>query len=191
MRKDVLELLAFYETGLGEAARGFIAARIADAWEGAKGLRVTGFGYAAPYLAPFNEAERVLALAPDAQGVAAWPQRERNRAALVDEGRWPLPDASIDRLLIIHGLEESGDPRRLMREAWRVLAGDGRLIVVVAHRRGLWSIIDTTPFAAGRPYLKGQLLSLLSASMFKPQYSTGALFFPPFNRRFLLRGASA
>ncbi|MBI1365492.1 MAG: methyltransferase domain-containing protein [Alphaproteobacteria bacterium] len=191
MRKDVLDLHEFYGAALGRAARSFIAARIADVWEGAKGLRVAGFGYAAPYLPAFENAERALALAPDAQGVMAWPPGEKNRAMLVDEHRWPLPDASIDRLLIIHGLEEAGDPSRLMREAWRVLAGDGRVIVVVAHRRGLWSIIDTTPFAAGRPYLRGQLINLLTASMFRPQFATGALFFPPFDMRFLLRAAPA
>jgi SAM-dependent methyltransferase len=191
MRTDVLDLFGFYETGLGAMAQGFIASRLASAWGGAKALRVAGFGFAAPYLGAFAEAERTLALAPDAQGVIAWPNGSRNCAGLVEENRWPLADASIDRLLIIHGLEEASDPRRLMREAWRVLTNDGRLIIVVAHRRGLWSVIDTTPFAAGRPYLKRQLFRLLENSMFKPESLKGALYFPPFGARFLLRAASA
>jgi SAM-dependent methyltransferase len=121
----------------------------------------------------------------------AWPQGEKNRAGLVEENRWPLPDSSIDRLLIVHGLEEASDPRRLMREAWRVLAPEGRLIIVAAHRRGLWSVIDTTPFAAGRPYLRRQLDDLLQAAMFRALSWQGALYFPPFGARFLLRAASA
>lgn len=191
MRTDVLDLHGFYETALGATAQGFIASRLAAAWDGAKAMRIAGFGFATPYLGAFPETERALALAPDAQGVIAWPNGAKNRAALVEENRWPLPDASIDRLLIIHGLEEASDPRRLMREAWRVLADDGRLIIVVAHRRGLWSVIDTTPFAAGRPYLKRQLFRLLESAMFKPVALKGALYFPPFGARFLLRAASA
>ena len=116
-----------------------------------------------------------------------------NAAALVGELSWPFPDASIDRLLIVHGLEESPDPRRLMREAWRVLTDDGRVIIVAAHRRGLWSIVDSTPFAAGRPYLKSHLLRLLGEAMFSiddAQFNA-ALFFPPVKSRFLLRSAGA
>lgn len=191
MRTDVLDLHAFYESALGAAAQNFIAARLADAWGEARGCRVAGFGYASPFLDGFPRAERVLALAPAAQGVMRWPAEARNRAALVEELHWPLPDASLDRLLIVHGLEETGDPRRLMREAWRVLANDGRMVVVAAHRRGLWSIVETTPFAAGRPYLKRQLKALLNETLFRDGAWSGALYFPPFGARFLLRAAGA
>lgn len=191
MRTDVLDLHAFYESPLGEAARGFIASRIGDAWGEAKHFRVAGFGYASPYLGGFDAAERVLALAPAAQGVMRWPAGAPGRACLVDDYHWPLPDASIDRLLIVHGLEEAGDPRRLMREAWRVLTNDGKVIVVAAHRRGLWSIIGTTPLAAGRPYLRRQLKTLLNETLFRDDAWSAALHFPPFGARFLLRAASA
>ncbi|MGE0408675.1 MAG: class I SAM-dependent methyltransferase [Amphiplicatus sp.] len=191
MRTDILDLHEFYDTPLGRAARGFMARRLEEVWGEARGLRAAGFGYASPYLDAFPAAERALALAPGGQGVIAWPQGAKNRAGLVEEDRWPLPDASIDRLLIVHGLEEASDPRRLMREAWRVLAPDGRLVVIVAHRRGLWSVIDTTPFAAGRPYSKRQLFQLLEGAMLKPLSFSGALYFPPFGARFLLRAAAA
>lgn len=191
MRTDILDLHAFYESALGAAARGFVAARIAEAWPDVARLRIAGFGHAAPYLEGFAGAERVLSLAPESQGVIRWPAGAANRAALVEEYSWPLPDASLDRLLVVHGLEEAGEPRRLMREAWRVLANDGRLIIVAAHRRGLWSMIDSTPFAAGRPYLKRQLNRLLSDAMFRALAWSGALHFPPFGTRVLLRAANA
>lgn len=191
MRKDVLELHAFYDSLLGETARGFIAERLADAWGAARSLRVAGFGYAAPYLSAFSEAERVLSLAPDAQGVMAGEPGRAGDAALVEEGRWPIADAALDRLLIVHGLEETEDPQRLMREVWRVLAGDGRAIIVVAHRRGLWSAVETTPFAAGRPYLKRQLDRLLQSAMLRAVAWSSALYFPPFDARFLLGAANA
>lgn len=191
MRTDVLDLHAFYESPLGAATRSVIASHIAEAWPDVKGCRIAGFGYVSPYLDAFKDGERVLALAPAAQGVIGWPPDARNRASLVDDYRWPLPDASIDRLLIVHGLEESGDPRRLMREAWRVLTNDGKAIIVAAHRRGLWSIVGTTPFAAGRPYFKRQLKSLLNDTMYRDDAWSAALHFPPFGARFLLRAAPA
>ena len=47
-------------------------------------------------------------------------------------------------------LEMTNDPGTLLREAWRVLAAGGRLLVVVPNRRGLWARMDTTPFGHGR-----------------------------------------
>jgi len=191
MRTDILDLHDFYQSPLGAAARAFVAARIEEAWRDHARLRIAGFGHAEPYLPLFPHAERTLAIAPAGQGVIHWPAGGRNAAALVGEHQWPLPDASIDRMLIVHGLEESDDPARLMREIWRVLASDGRVIMVVSHRRGLWSMVDTTPFAAGRPYLRGQLERLLHQSMFRPLAWSGALYFPPLGARFLLRAARA
>lgn len=191
MRTDILDLHAFYESPLGRTARGFLAGHLAERWGDAARLRLAGFGHAGPFLEAFGQAERVIALAPGGQGAMHWPQGALNRAGLVEETHWPLPDASIDRLLIVHGLEEAGDPRRLMREAWRVLTNDGRLIIIVAHRRGLWSMVETTPFAHGRPYLRRQLFSLLADSLFRPIEWSGALYFPPIDSRALLRSASA
>lgn len=191
MRTDILDLHEFYARPLGAQVRMALAAHLAGRWGAGQGLRIAGFGHATPYLEGFVEAERVIALAPSGQGVMRWPGEGRNCAALGEEWRWPLPDSAIDRLLIVHGLEETPDPTRLMREAWRVLANDGRLIVIAAHRRGLWSIVGTTPFAHGRPFLRRQLFALLTESLFRPLEWTGALYFPPFDSRALLRLAAA
>jgi SAM-dependent methyltransferase len=191
MRTDVSDVYRFYASPLGETAGRFVRDQLVAAWDDVRGLRVAGFGYAEPYLGAFENAERVIALAPEQQGVIHWPQGMKNRAALVADHHWPLPDASIDRLLIVHGLEEASKPLQLMREAWRVLTEDGQLIVVAGHRRGMWSMIETTPFAAGRPYLKGQLVRLLTESLFEPSTFASALFFPPFELRYLLRAAHA
>lgn len=191
MRTDILDCHRFYATALGAAARRHIGARLAEAWGAGAGLRVAAFGYGAPYLGAFTQAERRIALAPEGQGALAWPEGERNCAALIQDSHWPLPDASIDRLLIVHGLEEAADPRRLLREAWRVLTDSGRLIIVAAHRRGLWSIAGATPFAAGAPYLRGQLETLLRLSTFRLVAWSGALHFPPLKSPSLSRFADA
>ena len=134
MRTDILDLHAFYESPLGRTARGFLAGHLAERWGDAARLRLAGFGHAGPFLEAFGQAERVIALAPGGQGAMHWPQGALNRAGLVEETHWPLPDASIDRLLIVHGLEEAGDPRRLMREAWRVLRPGGAFLIRDLYR---------------------------------------------------------
>lgn len=180
MRTDILDFHEFYRTPLGAAAQGYIGARLSEAWGEGAGLAIAGFGYANPYLEMFNRASARFALAPGGQGAMRWPPDGANAASLVGEHDWPAPDASLDRVLIIHGLEEAPAPQRLMREIWRVLKDDGRLIIAAAHRRGFWSVIDTTPFAAGRPFLKRRLDGLLKDAMFRPLAWSGALFFPPF-----------
>ncbi len=195
MRTDILDLHRFYESPLGRKAAQFIAARLVEAWGEATGLRLAGFGFAGPYLDAFPNAERRLSFAPGGQGVIRWPTAGANgalapnAASLIPEAAWPAPDASMDRILVVHGLEETSNPRRLMREIWRVMAPEGRVILVVAHRRGLWSTIDMSPFAAGRPYSRRQLTGLLEEATFGVTRSSGALYFPPVNSRFFLRAA--
>lgn len=183
MQTDILDFYEFYRKPLGVIVRDMIAQGVSDAWGDGAGLTIAGYGYANPYLEVFGSARARLAFAPGAQGVVRWPDGGLNCACLMSGRAWPLPDASLDRVLIVHGLEEAPDPQRLMREVWRVLADDGRIIVIAAHRRGLWSMIDSTPFAAGRPFLKRQLNALLKTSIFRAERWRSALFFPPFNSR--------
>lgn len=189
---DVTALGAFYAGPLGVMARRLIGRRVRAFWPDVTGRTVMGLGYPVPYLGVFaGEAERVAALMPAAQGVACWPAEPPWRVALVDEYALPLPDASVDRLLMAHMLEMSPVPQTLLREAWRVLAPEGRLIAVVPNRRGLWARLDTTPFGHGRPYSRGQLDELLREAMFDPLNRTSALTLPPVGRGFLLRSAPA
>ena len=181
MRTDVLAYHDFYRTPLGARAATAIAARLGEAWGDGKGLTMAAYGYSEPYLEGFTGARARLALSPAAQGVIRWPALTANSATLVNEAEWPLPDASVDRVILTHGLEEAVNPQRLLREIWRVMVDDGRLIIVAPHRRGIWSMVDSTPFAAGRPYLKRQLGRLLQGSMFRAKAWSSALHFPPIN----------
>jgi SAM-dependent methyltransferase len=131
MTVDVIDLRNFYSTRLGIVARRLINHGIRARWPDALGQRVLGVGYCTPYLGLFREdAERCLAFMPAAQGVLKWPTAKPALAALVDEFDLPLPDASIDRLLLVHALEVSDDPAELLREMWRVLTPSGRMIAV-------------------------------------------------------------
>src|ERR1700734_2539025 len=189
---DVVDLRNFYAHPLGTVARRFIGRGIRRLWTGSGGLRVLGVGYATPYLGLFREdAERCLAFMPAAQGVVKWPSARPSLAALVDECELPLPDGSVDRILLVHALETSPDVAALLREVWRVLAAGGRILAVVPNRRGLWARMDTTPFGHGRPYSRPQLTHLLRETWFTPVAWGEALYVPPVGRGWFLRSAVA
>jgi hypothetical protein len=65
-------------------------------------LRVLGLGYATPYLDGVRALpERTLAFMPETQGVVNWPATGLTASALVDPTMMPLPDASVDRVLLV------------------------------------------------------------------------------------------
>jgi SAM-dependent methyltransferase len=192
MYADVVELRDFYASRLGQVARRLVRRRIRLIWPSVTSMRVLGLGYATPYLRVFrDEAERVIAVMPSSQGVLPWPAEGPNAVTLADEGELPLQDFSIDRVLLVHGLEYSEQIRPLLKEIWRVMAGGGRLLAVVPNRRGIWARIDSTPFGQGHPFTPGQLSRLLRAADFTPERVGAALFVPPTGSRMMLRSAYA
>jgi SAM-dependent methyltransferase len=153
-------------------------------------MRVVGVGFAAPYLSVFrDEAERVLALMPATQGVMEWPPGGPSSAALVEETELPLPDASVDRVLAVHVLEEAESALDTLREIWRILAPGGTVLLVAPNRRGIWARSETTPFGHGRPFSRSQLTQLLRDALFSPIGWTEALYVPPLQRGWVLRSA--
>jgi len=128
---------------------------------------------------------------PASLGVLRWPPHGRNLVVLADEGELPFADYSIDRVLLIHGLETADETRALLKEIWRILAGGGRVLIVVPNRRGIWARLDRTPFGFGHPYTVAQLSRLLRDCMFTPVSAAGALFVPPSYSRMALAAAPA
>ena len=128
---------------------------------------------------------------PAAQGVLKWPTARPTLATLVDEFSLPLPDAAVDRVLLVHALEMSDDPEGLLREVWRVLAPSGRVMAVIPNRRGVWTRTDNTPFGHGRPYSRSQITQLLRQTWFTPTAWGEALFMPPVAGGWFLRSAMA
>jgi SAM-dependent methyltransferase len=191
MHHDVVGLRDFYHRPLGGIVRRLLTQRIRARWRGARGQRVVGLGFAVPYIGMFrDEAERVAALMPAHQGALVWPQPGNVLSVLVDENMLPLADSSVDLLLCVHCLEVAENTRLTLREMWRVLAPEGRLLLIVPNRRGLWARFDTTPFGHGRPYSRGQLERLLSEALFTPIEWTSALYMPPLNRYWAVRWAT-
>jgi SAM-dependent methyltransferase len=121
--------------------------------------------------------------------MARWPLVSANLACTVEEAALPFPDLCFDRILLVHGLEAAENARGLLREVWRVLKDDGRLLVVAPNRVGLWAHVESTPFGHGQPYSPGQIGRLLAANLFRVERREFALYVPPTRLRLLLRTA--
>lgn len=189
MHLDVLDLRQFYyRTRLGRVAQTAIRDGLLELWPDAEGQTVVGFGFAVPLLRPYlSTARRVIGLMPGPQGVMHWPAGMSNISVLCDERSLPLETGSVDKLVLLHGLETSETPAALLEECARVLAPGGRAIFIVPNRAGLWSRKDGTPFGYGRPYSLRQLEAQLSDHGFVNERHSAALFTPPSEKRYWLR----
>ena len=192
MPSDVIDLRDFYRTALGQVARRMIRRAILRVWPDLHGMRLVGLGYATPFLSAISgDTERTVAMMPASLGVLRWPADGGNLVTLADEGELPFADYSIDRVLLVHALETSDETRAMLKEIWRVLAGGGRVLIVIPNRRGIWARLDRTPFGFGRPYTMSQLSQLLRDEQFTPVGSDTALFLPPAKSRMIMRSAPA
>lgn len=177
----------FYQGEAGAVVRQVLRAHLATVWPDLRRLHVLGLGFVAPYLDLWrDDAATCIGARLDSAGDASPVEAQ----AVFAGDALPLPDLSIDRLLLVHGLERASNAARLLRECWRVLRDDGRLLVVVPNRLGLWAHAEQTPFGEGQPYTQGQVAELFGHAMFAVERSRHALFVPPVRLRAVLRSAA-
>ena len=177
---------AFYGTPLGLIAAAAIGRRLQQAWPDLTGQAVLGLGYPAPFLPHWQaQAYRCVNATTSHHGPAP------AGSCVIDALRLPFADLVFDRILVIHGVEPVGQDGRVLREIWRVLKDDGRIMAVAPNRTGLWAHADSTPFGQGQPYSRPQLNRLLAEAMFRAERHDRALFVPPGRAGLLLRTAPA
>ncbi|MEM6410969.1 MAG: class I SAM-dependent methyltransferase [Pseudomonadota bacterium] len=181
MRQDVASLEAFYASPLGTKARECLTSRILDLWGDLNKETLLGVGFATPLITELgHKTDFSIAVMPAAQGGLTWASTDRGvSTVLAEEGDLPFKDGSFTRIIVMHALEESPAPFGLLREIWRVLAPEGRLIVIAANRLGLWARAESTPFGHGRPWTRGQLAHLLEETMYQTAAWTHSLYMPP------------
>lgn len=191
MVETVYDLRAFYDGKKGRLIQPLLQDYIRRIWPDADGLRVLGCGYATPFLAPYlGGAERVVAMMPARLGVHAWEPEGENLACLAETAELPFETESIDRILLVHGLEFTETLGPHLQELWRVLKSTGRILIIVPNRRGLWARAEWSPFGHGRPFSGSQLRHVLREHLFVIEDSIRALYVPPFRSSMLLRSFS-
>jgi SAM-dependent methyltransferase len=189
---DVVELREFYASPLGNATRRLISTRLRPRLGQLQDATVMGLGFASPYLDEFaDDVPSSFSFMLARQGVIHWPPHDKVKSALVDEYDLPLVESAVDLALVVHGLELTNSPIEMLQEIWRVMAPQGRLVLVVPNRRGLWASFDSSPFGYGQPFSRTQLGGLLKEAQFSAQSWTYALQMPPVSRSFVLKSAGA
>lgn len=180
MAQDVIDFQKFYDTELGHIYQSRLQSFIQNLWPDLKGQFVLGLGYPFPYLEGYlKNTERLCVMTNAPQGVIHWPSEEKNLTALIDFDAFPIPDQSVDCILVIHGLEYSQNLHEFFRELWRVLKSNGRLLVITPNRRSFWAQLDDTPLGYGNPYTMTQLTKLIQDHQFSIIRSMRGLYVFP------------
>lgn len=188
MSIDARDAEEFYASALGGRAAELLRRTLRQLWPDCTHLSLLGLGYSGPYLRQWREsAERAIAVSAAGFGPAYWPPGRASLSCTAEYDLLPFPDLSFDRILLVHGLEHAGNARQSLREAWRLLKDDGRLIVVVPNRHGIWAYSESNPFGHGEPYSTGQLSRLLSSLFFQVETLRFALCAPPLACRLNLK----
>jgi len=106
-----------------------------------------------------------------------------------DPSYLPFAADSVDVVLLPHSLERMAEPEKVLREAERVLHGEGHVLVLGFHPFGPWGI---RRYFGMRPVWGGRFLSLwrlkiwLRVLGFELVEVRQLLFRPPFKSRNLL-----
>jgi SAM-dependent methyltransferase len=184
MSLDARDAAGFYETPLGQMTALLLRRILLEIWPNCAGQSLLGLGYTQNFLQLWREqSARSIPVATEQMGCTSWPAGRANLACKAEEDALPFPDMSFDRILVVHGLEQADNARRMLREAWRLLKDDGRMVIIVPNRRGMWAYGENTPFGSGQPYSQGQLARLLQGLFFTVEQQRPALFAPPLQWR--------
>jgi SAM-dependent methyltransferase len=168
MLTDFADSQDFYQSRTGRAAQGLLRARIGKRWSGLANGRVLPLGRAALVL---DETPFISARMTGAQ--------EETFSCLVDSKNKPLPDADIDRAIMLHALKAESDLEPVLREIWRVLKGEGRLLMVLPRAGSAWARNPDTPFGHEPAYTASQIKKILKRHGFFVARMNRALYARP------------
>ena len=101
----------------------------------------------------------------------------------------PFQSDAVDAVLLPHTLERVAEPEQVLREAERVLRGEGHLLVLGFHPWGAWGLrryLRPTPPWSGRFLSLGRLKEWLMVLGFEIVSVRHLLFRPPWQQRTLL-----
>lgn len=183
---DILNLRKFYSTAFGESVRMVVADAIYKFWPDASNDVVLGLGYATPFVKPYlGQANPLIVCMPTQQGAEYWPANSDNLVLLAHDSELPFAQNSVNRVLLVHSVENSEQLSLMIEEIWRILTPTGRILAVVPNRLSLWSRSSRSPFGYGRPFSMAQMRDLLTGQNFTITRTRSALFMPPIRIKML------
>lgn len=194
MHRDVSEIRQFYQSPLGRLTARILSEKIRSFWLDDAGKNIVlhrpdtcviGVGYTIPYFDQWQDCHTIAVMGA-MQGVVRWPSYGPSRVVLTEDHILPFADQSVEHIVMVHAVENADYLRELMDEVWRVLKPNGRVLMVVPNRSGLWAKSDNTPFGYGRPFSMKQIRAMLFDAQFVIEHDRRALYFMPSHNRVLL-----
>jgi len=177
---DARSLKEFYKSPLGHEVQEILVKRLHEIWPNVNGQRILSIGYGMPLLKVFQGQTPYLFNAmPSFMGASVWPDKNHNRVALTESGELPFADKSIEKIIVMHHLEQLEDSKDFLREVWRVLVDGGAALIIVPNSLGLWSKMEKSPFYNGNAFSSVEIIHLLQESCFTTGAFQYALSFPP------------
>ncbi len=188
MKLSFLEIEDFYSHSRGRMVRRLMRVLLKDWWSDMSGLHVLGVGYTHPFMGFFkgDEPLSISMLMNKRYHPKGWPDNDHNALAVCDDMHLPVETQRMDRILVAHSLETSETPDELLKELWRILDGNGRMIIMVPNRSGMWSRAENTPFGQGHPYSLTQLRQALTDAGFTVERYIRTLYVPSGRSRILI-----
>ena len=181
---DQMNIQEFYNSQLGLTVNECITREISTKWTDLNSTRILGVGFSSPYIRFYNgNQNNIVSLMPPTPFIEFSAGNTTNQELISLFHEIPLPDLSIDRIIIVHALEFSESANLMIRELWRILTDNGKIIFIVPNRLGIWCRFDSNPFGFGRPYSPNQLVCLLEDNLFTTIRRNTALYMPPIKVR--------
>jgi len=148
----------YYQTPQGRLALGFLRAHVENMGSNILGARIL----------PLGCGDLLLKNEPFVTGRLTAAQEEPF-SCFVDAQNKPLPDADIGCVIALHAAVTAHDIGSLLREAWRVLKGEGRLLIFVPRRGSTWAQNPASPFSKEGAYAAVQIENLVRMQGFVPR----------------------
>lgn len=149
----------------------------------------TVFGYYLVQASPWGPPGALLEASPIRARLLLGERETQGAAVNSNPLHLPFAGDSVDAVFLPHTLERVAEPERVLREAERVLHGEGRLLVLGFHPWGPWGLMRHVGRRApwnGRFLRAGRLKEWLNVLGFETLAVRQLAFRPPWRQRLLL-----
>ena len=178
---DIVKLKDFYRGDLGRTLAKVLTCYIEKLLKIDDTSVVLGLGYTVPFITNIRTKGRFLALATTSLDA----QTKDGQIIFAKNKKLPFLDNTFDKVILIHELEYSENPNSLLEEVSRILRVNGKIIIAVPNKYGLWASSKSTPVAESKAFSSSDLSAVLKRNNFSISQSQYGVFIPPTSKKWL------
>lgn len=160
MQQNVEKLHEFYSSQTGKTFAKTIQTSIQKTWQINEHEKTAALGFCSPFSENFKKCENHV----------------DDSVAKMQETELAFRNAELNKILVIHSLENSHYPQLALQEVYRVLEPDGQLLLVVPNKKNSWK---NSPIAGENQYSPRDIQMMLLASKFNIKSVRQAVFYSP------------